>query len=123
LPESLYGCCTKNLKGMQALYVNCVLPAKRFIFKVEPRGFEPLTSAVQRRHYPLLKLSGACKIAANTHIFCAMPFPSFQEIYSGCCTLEHWGHVGIYSGNGYIVHGSGYYGKVVESKMRYIKGF
>ena len=41
----------------------------------------------------------------------------------GCCTLEHWGHVGIYSGKGYIVHGSGYYGNVVVSKMKYIKGY
>jgi hypothetical protein len=29
-----------------------VLPAKRHIFGVEPRGFEPLTSAVQRRRSP-----------------------------------------------------------------------
>jgi cell wall-associated NlpC family hydrolase len=32
-------------------------------------------------------------------------------------------HVGIYSGNGYIVHASSYFGKVVESKMRYIRGY
>jgi hypothetical protein len=36
---------------------------------VEPRGFEPLTSAVQRRHDTLLDLSAVCKIAANTGIF------------------------------------------------------
>jgi uncharacterized protein YycO len=60
---------------------------------------------------------------ANSRILVLTPLSTVQEIYPGCCTLEHWGHVGIYSGNGYIVHGSGYYGKVVESKMRYIKGY
>ncbi len=28
-----------------------ILPAKRGYIKVEPRGFEPLTSGVLRRHY------------------------------------------------------------------------
>ncbi len=32
-------------------------------------------------------------------------------------------HVGIYSGNGNVVHASAFFGKVVESKMRYIKGY
>ena len=32
-------------------------------------------------------------------------------------------HVGIYSGNGNLVHASTYFGKVVESKMKYIKGY
>jgi cell wall-associated NlpC family hydrolase len=32
-------------------------------------------------------------------------------------------HVGIYSGNGYILHASGYYGKVVNSKMKYIRNY
>jgi len=32
-------------------------------------------------------------------------------------------HVGVYSGNGNIVHASSYFGKVVESKMKYINGF
>lgn len=32
-------------------------------------------------------------------------------------------HVGIYSGNGNIVHASNYFGKVVESKMKYISGY
>jgi hypothetical protein len=36
---------------------------------VEPRGFEALTSAVQRRHDTFPMISGACKIAANTRIF------------------------------------------------------
>jgi cell wall-associated NlpC family hydrolase len=32
-------------------------------------------------------------------------------------------HVGIYSGKGNLVHASNYFNKVVESKMRYIKGY
>ena len=32
-------------------------------------------------------------------------------------------HVGIYAGRGYLIHASSYYGKVVESEMRYIKGY
>jgi hypothetical protein len=54
---------------------------------VEPRGFEPLTSAVQRRHDTLLDLSAVCKIAANKRIFAPPIFLVFQEIYSGCCTV------------------------------------
>jgi cell wall-associated NlpC family hydrolase len=32
-------------------------------------------------------------------------------------------HVGIYAGNGRIVHASGYWGKVVEKEMKYIDGY
>ena len=32
-------------------------------------------------------------------------------------------HVAIYSGNGNVVHASRYYGKVVESKMKYLRGY
>ena len=32
-------------------------------------------------------------------------------------------HVGIFSGKGNLVHASNYFNKVVESKMRYIKGY
>ena len=32
-------------------------------------------------------------------------------------------HVGIYSGNGNVVHASSYFGKVTESKMRYLSGY
>lgn len=32
-------------------------------------------------------------------------------------------HVGIYSGNGYLVHASRYFKKVVNSEMRYLSGY
>lgn len=45
----------------------------------------------------------------------------FDENRNG--KLQPWDHVGIYSGNGNLVHASGYFGEVVESKMKYIKGY
>jgi hypothetical protein len=54
---------------------------------VEPRGFEPLTSAVQRRHHTLLELSVGFKTPANHRISTSAHFPAFQEIHSGCCTV------------------------------------
>ena len=36
---------------------------------------------------------------------------------------EPWDHVGMYAGNGNVMHASSYFGKVVISKMKYIKGF
>jgi len=32
-------------------------------------------------------------------------------------------HVGMYSGNGYLLHASNYFNKVAESKMKYIRGY
>jgi hypothetical protein len=54
---------------------------------VEPRGFESLTSAVHRRRDALLELSRVCKIPAKPVVSALMLFLSFQEIYSGCCTV------------------------------------
>jgi cell wall-associated NlpC family hydrolase len=45
----------------------------------------------------------------------------FDENRNG--KLQPWDHVGIYSGNGYLVHASSYFGRVVESKMKYIRGY
>jgi hypothetical protein len=45
---------------------------------VEPRGFEPLTSAVQRRHNSLLEVAGGCKIPANTLILYVNSFPDIS---------------------------------------------
>ena len=32
-------------------------------------------------------------------------------------------HVGIYSGGGYLLHASSYFGEVVESEIQYIRGY
>jgi cell wall-associated NlpC family hydrolase len=45
----------------------------------------------------------------------------FDENRNG--KLQPWDHVGIYSGNGNLIHASSYYGRVVESKMKRIKGY
>ena len=45
----------------------------------------------------------------------------FDENRNG--KLQPWDHVGIYSGNGNLVHASSYFGKVVESRMKYIRGY
>jgi hypothetical protein len=54
---------------------------------VEPRGFEPLTSAVQSRHDTLLQISGVCETAASTRIPHTTLFLGFRDIHSGCCTV------------------------------------
>jgi hypothetical protein len=54
---------------------------------VEPRGFEPLASTVQKRYDTLQELSGACKTPAKAQFSSFMPFPRFQALYSGCCTV------------------------------------
>jgi cell wall-associated NlpC family hydrolase len=45
----------------------------------------------------------------------------FDENKNG--KLRPMDHVGIYSGNGYVIHASSYFGEVVETKMRFIEGF
>jgi hypothetical protein len=50
-------CCTRAWLGGAALIFCSCFTCKSPIFEVEPRGFEPLTSAVQRRttiSYPVL---------------------------------------------------------------------
>jgi len=54
---------------------------------VEPRGIEPLTSALPARHEGLQEFSGECKMPANSSILIMILFSTVQEIYSGCCTV------------------------------------
>jgi len=54
---------------------------------VEPRGFEPLTSAVQSLYDSLLEDSGVFKIPANLRIFSTIVFSGFWDIRLGCCTV------------------------------------
>jgi hypothetical protein len=54
---------------------------------MEPRGFEPLTSAVQSQYDSLLDVSRVSKIPVNSHILCLVVFARFQNIYSDCCTV------------------------------------
>jgi hypothetical protein len=54
---------------------------------VEPMGFEPTPSAVQRRQDSLPQISRGCKIPAHGDFLLRTHCSSFQEIYSGCCTV------------------------------------
>jgi hypothetical protein len=63
------------------------LPAIFTLFEVEPRGFEPLTSAVQSQYGSLLEVSRVCKIPANKQNDVLTLSLRFQDIYSGCCTV------------------------------------
>ena len=54
-----------------------ILPAKALVLQVEPRGFEPLTSAVQRRQDSLLVVSIACKMPANYRVSASTLFLAF----------------------------------------------
>jgi hypothetical protein len=65
-----------------------VLPANLWKNRVDPRGLEPLTSAMRERHDSLLEVSGDCKIPANDDVSVLTRFPAFQEIYPGCCTVN-----------------------------------
>jgi hypothetical protein len=49
-------------------------------------GFEPATSAVQRRQDRLPEVSEDCKFRAKLRICASTHFSGFQKIYSGCCT-------------------------------------
>ena len=59
---------------------------------VEPRGFEPTPSAVQRRQDTLSEISGACKFPANDNFLLRMLCSIFQEVNSGCCTRSEGCH-------------------------------
>ena len=54
---------------------------------MDPRGLEPLTSAMRGRHNALLENSELCKMPANDGIRQLELFSALQEIYSGCCTV------------------------------------
>jgi hypothetical protein len=54
---------------------------------VDPTRLELVTSAMRGRHEGLQGFSGACKRPTNSGILLAILFSTFQEIYSGCCTV------------------------------------
>ena len=70
----------------------------------------PMTEGGQWRYEPSKRVWRKSNLTLGDHVF-------FKEGGGGLT------HVGIYSGNGNIVHASSYYNKVVESKMKYIRGY
>ena len=70
----------------------------------------PMTESGQWKYNRSKKVWRKSNLKLGDHVF-------FKEGGGGIT------HVGIYSGNGNIVHASSYYNKVVESKMKYIRGY
>jgi hypothetical protein len=68
----LRGCSKESLTQRRGLFdfpiLSYVLPANRYIYLVEPRGFEPLTSAVQMRPDESAPVRLLPECAANAHI-------------------------------------------------------
>src|ERR671911_2393247 len=64
-----------------------VSPANSRKKGVDPRGLEPLTSAMRGRLDSFPNVSRTCKIPANRRITVLTLFSAFQEIYPGCCTV------------------------------------
>jgi endonuclease III len=63
-----------------ATFYSLLFTCKTQVFEVEPRGFEPLASAVQRRRDALLDLSGVCKKTANHCIFSSRLFSQVVSV-------------------------------------------
>ncbi len=96
-----YATCTRTVKS-------CTCLTKK---AVQPFGHKlPMTEGGQWRYDFSIKIPKSNRRRGD-EVF-------FKEYGSRSIT-----HVGIYSGNGYLVHASTYFGKVVESKMRYIDGY
>jgi cell wall-associated NlpC family hydrolase len=71
-----------------------------------------MTELGQWRYEPSRKIRRKSNLRPGDIVFFKEPYPP-----SG---LDH---VGVYSGRGYLVHASDYFNKVVESKMKYIRGY
>src|SRR5215212_8784244 len=63
-----------------------VSPANEHILRVEPRGFEPLTSAVQSQSTIIARVRGCSKIPANYPIRLFDASPLFAVVRMGWCT-------------------------------------
>ena len=72
----------------------------------------PMTELGQWRYEPSRRVMYKSNLRPGDIVFFKEPYPP-----SGI------DHVGVYSGRGYLVHSSSYFGKVVESQMKYIKGY
>ena len=98
-----YGTCTRTVKS-------CTCLTKK---AVQPFGHNlSMTEYGQWKYEPSYRVQGYSKLRPGDIVF-------FKENgYQGRIT-----HVGVYSGRGYLVHASTYFGKVVESKMRYVNNY
>jgi hypothetical protein len=92
--NSILGCSTGAVNRPEALSghtdIFYVLPANIRKKRVDPRGLEPLTSAMRERHEGLQEFSGVCKMPANGSILMRGTFLGISEyllgLLHGCCT-------------------------------------
>ncbi len=96
-----WGTCTRTTKSCTCLTKKAVKPFGHRL---------PMTEGGQWR-YDFSRKIPKRNLRRGDEVF-------FKEYGSKSIT-----HVGIYSGNGWIVHASSYFGKVVEKKMKYIDGY
>jgi cell wall-associated NlpC family hydrolase len=96
-----YGTCTKSIKSCTCLTKTAV----------QPFGHRVGMSESGQWRYDRSKRIDKSRLRPGDEVF-------FKEGRSNYIT-----HVGIYSGNGRIVHASSYWGKVVEKEMKYIDGY
>jgi hypothetical protein len=82
---------SKGPELLSALSSSPTFTCKWRSLQVEPRGFEPPTSAVQSLHNSFPEVSRACKIPANNYILFTTVFSRFQDIRPGCCTVAAHG--------------------------------
>ena len=96
-----WGTCT-------TLRMSCTCETRK---AVAPFGHRfPMTELGQWKYEPSLRVRNKANLRPGDIVF-------FRE-GGGRIT-----HVGVYSGRGNLVHASSYFGKVVEGKMKYIRGY
>jgi hypothetical protein len=61
-------CCTRARLAVGELILGLCFACKKAFFRVEPRGFEPLTSAVQRRRVDTVVVRGCYENRSNSAI-------------------------------------------------------
>jgi cell wall-associated NlpC family hydrolase len=98
-----YATCTRSA-------MSCTCETKK---AVAPFGHRfPMTELGQWRYEPSRQIRNKSNLKPGDIVFFREPYPP-----SGI------DHVGVYSGGGNLVHSSSYFNKVVESQMKYIKGY
>ena len=83
-------CCHKPPSASGASLSRQILPANEHVLVVEPRGFEPLTSAVKRRLDGFPKVSRDCKTRLATRILAQNAFPHFSSHWLGLLHKHQW---------------------------------
>jgi hypothetical protein len=79
-------CSTKPRASSEASSHSSRFTCKLRLFRVEPRGFEPLTSAVQSQIHNVVVVRWSSESAANKHILSCELSCLFAAVHVGWCT-------------------------------------